>query len=240
MKARIALIVGLILSIPAAAYDFEPRRDALREGWYVAPMLAYQFVDEQRGTDDGLGYALSLGYRGSFAAVELKAAAVALDRPEGDSADLRSVGVNLLLAPLVMLPVARDVHFIIGYAWNQRSDHPGFSEDDQTYFIDTGLGYMPSFEVLGYDLALRLEYLYRLDTQQPVANEGEPREFSDTLLRVGLQLPLSKRPPPPQEPQPAAVEVTPADSDADGVADDQDRCPGSADSVSVDAQGCAL
>ncbi len=240
MKARIALIVGLMLAIPAAAYDFEPRRDALRKGFYVAPMLSYQLVDDQRAVDDGLGYALGLGYRGDFAAVELKTEAVSLDTTDGGSAELHNVGVSLLVAPLAMLPLVRDVHFIVGYAWNQRRDHPGFSEDDETYLIDTGLGYMPSFELFGYDLAVRVEYLYRLDTQQPVSSEGEPAEFSDMVLRVGLQLPLSKRPPPPDEPAPAAVQVTPTDSDGDGVLDDQDQCPGSSDDSNVDAQGCAL
>lgn len=43
-----------------------------------------------------------------------------------------------------------------------------------------------------------------------------------------------------QESQVQEVKVAAVDSDADGVLDDQDRCPGSATSVTVDGGGCAV
>ena len=56
---------GLLVSTLAWGEEPIPRKDALRNGFYVAPLYSQTFVDEERGTADGTGYALALGYRGS-------------------------------------------------------------------------------------------------------------------------------------------------------------------------------
>ncbi len=238
MKKISISLLGLLFTPMVLAQDIPPRVDALRAGLYVAPGLSFIDVDDERGTDDGLGYGLALGYRGAFAAVELRAQAATLDAPGGAAAELQSVGVNMLMAPLVFVPWLRDVHFLLGYALNQRDNHPGFESDDQTYVLDTGLAYTPSFELFGFSTALRVEYIYRQDTQQPVFPESAPRKFVDRVLRLGLQIPLSKRPEPPQTPEKENVELTPVDSDRDGVPDDADRCPHTLPNAQVSADGC--
>lgn len=236
----LATSLGVLLSLSAHAQEVDLRRDALRSGLYVSPLFQHVAVDSNRGTDNGQGYGLALGYRGQFAAVELLGATVDLDRNDTGSASLDSVGLNMLLAPLVAWPVLRDTHLLLGYAYNERQNHPGFAEDEQTYFLDVGLAYLPSFRLLGVDMALRLEYLIRQDTQQPVFPESAPRAFDDEVFRLGVQVPLSARPEPPAPPEPEVVEIVTVDGDADGVPDAQDQCPATSPRVEVDAEGCAL
>ena len=238
MKRALWLILAAVLSAPSPAQDVRPREDALRSGFYVTPLLSHASVDEERGTDDGIGYALAGGYRGNFAAVELMASGVSLDNPGGGSTSLQSVGINMLVAPLVMVPGLRDVHLLLGYALNQRENHPGFAEDDDTYFFDAGIAYLPQLPLFDLDMALRVEYVFRTDTQQPVFNDMEPREFSDALIRLGVQIPLSKRPVIPETTAPAVAVVEPQDTDADGVLDDTDQCPDTTAGATVDQQGC--
>ncbi|GEM_PF-7074455 len=229
---------GLLVSTLAWGEEPIPRKDALRNGFYVAPLYSQTFVDEERGTADGTGYALALGYRGSFAGVELIGADTSMDNPDGGATELTSLGLNLLVAPLVHVAVLRDLNLMLGFAVNDRQNHPGFTEDDETYFIDAGLAYTPAIALFGIDVALRADYLYRRDTQQPVFPEDAPRSFTETVARIGLQIPLSKQPDPPTALQPVDVAVVSLDDDGDGVFDASDECPGTAPNQLVDAAGC--
>lgn len=242
-KPLIAFLCASVLAGPAQAQDEAPRTDALRPGWYATPMLSFLKADQGRLTDDGDGYTLAVGYRWDFASVEANAEYLTAERNDGGGeARLRGGSVNALIHPFGSLRIVDHLHFVLGYGSHSRQNHPGFTKEDKTFYVDAGVGYQYPFAVLGWDFAARAEARYRLDTQQPpFESEDTPREFEDWVYNLGLTVPLSRKPKPVPEAEPAPVAVVPAtdtDADDDGVRDAADQCPGTAPGTAVNDVGC--
>lgn len=115
-------------------------------------------------------------------------------------------------------------------------------------FVDAGLGFFKYFAIGSHDFAVRADARYRwLDTHNinGVGSLGEP------VVKVGLVIPLGARAiaaapaaaaaMPAKQSAPVA-EASPAklDSDGDGVLDDQDQCPRSPATSTVDERGCPI
>lgn len=252
----LALALGLVLlattATVAAQETAAPRADALRDAFFLSPMFVYTEPDDERRVGKGKGYALALGYRWSFAALELVAEDSRLTPQAGQGsgdAKLSGVGVNVLVAPLQSLPIVTNLYGLVGFGVHRRDNHPRFARDDETFTIDVGLGWMFPFRVFDVDFALRAEGLYRVDSQQPPfpnppTADDPPKSFQDIVGRVGLYLPIGPRPAPPPEPEPEIAAVVPVaapvDTDGDGVFDPEDQCPESPTGTRVDALGCPL
>ena len=238
-------LMSWVSSSAFADEALDARRDALRQGFYVAPMLQRTSADSERQTDDGTGFALSLGYRWDIFSLELNAEASKLSREDGaGEAKLSDFNLYLLNAPFPDIPWARGLFGITGFGVHERQNHPGFAREQRSITVDAGLGYQWAFKAGETDLALRAELMHRLDTQQPPFEAGAPRKFNESVLRLGLQLPLGKAPALPSPEPVTVVEVVPApapvDDDADGVPNERDQCPDSAAGSAVNEQGCAL
>ena len=273
-------VVPTMLAISAAAHSQEPAsapepagppfaNTALREGWFAAPMITFMLPDSARcGVDSGSGFALGLGRRGDFGAIELWGQFLELahggctylvpgpSTPDPDDDErvpftepdgtlsLNGGGLDLLIGPYYDDWYAR-FFGIIGFGVLMRQGHPQYANDDATLVADAGVGYLQPFQLFGYDLALRAEARYRHDVQpppRPDSSEQDPppaHDFADLVFNVGLTAALSPRPKPPAPPAPPPVAVvTVADADGDGIADADDQCPDTSAGVAVNGTGC--
>lgn len=162
--------------------------------------------------------------------------------PSGE-VTLTGGGLNLVLGPFFDEAILSRFFGIVGLGVLRRQDHPQYPDDDSTIFGDAGLGYLQPLRVLGWDVSARLEARYRYDVQQPPHPDEQdpapPHSYSDIIVSLGLQIPLSAPPQPvPDAVEPVAV-VASGDADGDGVADDRDQCPDTVAGIAVDGTGCA-
>ncbi len=74
------------------------------------------------------------------------------------------------------------------------------------------------------------------NSSTPAPDAAAPKATPEVVETPAVQPPTVKANPP--IPQPAPVQVAPADRDKDGIADADDACPDSAPGTVVDAQGC--
>jgi len=104
-----------------------------------------------------------------------------------------------------------------------------------SFIFEAGLG--ATYEVTD-NFLLRGDVRYRGDTA--AGNwVGNTSMFNDFLVNVGFVVPFGDKPAPAAAP--AAVDACSGrDSDADGVNDCDDKCPGTASGTKVDDQGCPI
>lgn len=252
MKA-FAAFTGLALAamtgVASAQDDGAGAPAPFRPGWYVAPMAAYLRPDSARcgaaadcSVDDGLGAVAALGHRGDFANLEVWGQYLTLPYDAGGASgdvQLNGGGLALLVGPFADDRVLARFFGIVGFGLLLRKDHPNYAQDDSTIFGDAGVGYLHP-RLFGRDLGLRAELRYRYDVQQPPHPAGQPHAYSDIVLHVGLQIPLSDAPAPAAPlaaPEPVTV-VAPADADGDGVPDKRDQCPDTPAGTVVTDSGC--
>jgi outer membrane protein OmpA-like peptidoglycan-associated protein len=168
----------------------------------------------------------------------------AMTEPAG-TVKLNGAGIALLVGPFSENRMLSRFFGLIGFGAIRREDHPQYTQGDTTIVGDVGLGYLHPLQLFGAPAGLRFETRYRYDVQQPPhpsAEEQDPppaHSYQDLIFNLGLQFGLSA--PPAQVAEAAApVTVVPvADADGDGIADDQDTCPGTGVGTMVDATGCA-
>ena len=170
---------------------------ALREGFYVAPMLMHLAPDAARcNVDGGTGFTLALGHRGEAASVELWGQFASLkhggcdytvpdsgnppENPDGDVDDdpdpvsepagevkLNGGGIALLVGPFSGEAWYTRFFGLVGVGMLQRQGHPQYAEDDSTIVGDLGAGYQQPLRLWEFDFLVRLEGRYRYDVQPP-------------------------------------------------------------------------
>ncbi len=259
MKFRITALCSVILAFatsPAFAQSANEVEDAatrpasglrtgpLYEGPYLAPMGSFLYTGRSE-TRYGLGGVLALGYRWGWYALEASAIYTDVSAKGGGSATEQGGGLYGLVFPFASAP---NLYGIVGAGGLEVFDYPADSGDSNfsPVTVSAGAGYLWMFSLKTYDFALRTEALYRYGRRErdvnPRRDTDAPKNLNDALLNIGLQLPLGKRPAPPEPVKEVAVVAPqpPADSDGDGVPDRTDACPGTAPGVEVDSRGCAL
>ena len=229
-----------LLTVADAARADEQVPWGLQEGFYLAPMYTHGAVDVKRGTDDGSGQTMALGYRWGFTSLEARYTTLALPRSDGDAdAEVHATLVGVQVAPMQDLRILTNVYGAFNVGRAERKNHPGFARDGDGDVVEAGLGTLLPFELFGFGFAVRVEALYRLETPDPPREDGEPRKFEDFVLHVGLQARIAGRRPAavvaPVAPVPAPAL---GDSDDDGVIDELDRCPETPPESLVNSSGC--
>lgn len=214
---------------------------------YIAPSFNYISADSDRLTDDGIGFSMSFGKPITSALnFELIGMMADLDSQISDTtAELRGIGAQLLLIP------NRDtgVYGLLAVMQANTADHPaggnpnGLASYDGT-IMDIGAGKLlplGNLPLIG-DTYARIEARYRFDSHDreesgSTGNEG----FYEAVLGFGLHIPLGPSPAElaaQEEAEEVALVEAISDSDNDGVADDDDACPGTKAGVVVDSRGC--
>ena len=103
----------------------------------------------------------------------------------------------------------------------------GYSEFDELSQHETSLN-------LGGGLKFHVNDVFSVRTDVRGIRELDD-DYFDIAMNLGLQFLIGGKSEPAPAPEPVAV-----DSDGDGVVDENDRCPGTAAGVEVDANGCEL
>ncbi len=231
MKRPLSLLIcaSLLAVLPLSNATAEP------SGQYVAPMLTYIQADKDRGSDNGFGAQVALGQQFSERwNLELN---LNLDRLDFENGNGQYKQTGLQLDGLFFFNRGSDLstYGILGVGMLRTTVQ---SDTDTNPSANIGLGLM---KPIGDAMQLRAELRYRLDEENRVP--GEDR-LEDVLLNIGLMIPFGEKTKPAPKPQPAPapkpMPVASTDSDNDGIADSNDRCPNTAQSVAVDANGCAL
>ena len=211
---------------------------------YAVVQFAQELPDSARDAEDGAGYQVSFGIPiREQLAFELSFYDVARER-SGDGADDFQTAAMFNLVRSFDLGSAWFKPFVLAGVGVVEDDVLG--DKDIHYGGNLGLGVLlKPFGEHGW--ALRAEARSQIH-QNRTAVAGES-SLTDSRLMIGLQLPLtpwfeSK----PKSGRDCGVAVVPAsgrhdcgvDSDADGVSDGYDECPGSPPGSMVNRSGCPL
>lgn len=237
---------GLGAAIAATALSATAQTNADNR-LYIAPQFNYISADSDRLTDDGIGFAISVGKPiTSGLNFELIGMMADLDSQfSDDTAELRGIGAQLLLFP------NRDtgVYGLLSVMQANSADHPaggnpnGLASYDST-ILDVGAGKLlpiGNLPLIG-DTYARLEARYRFDSHDRREAGSTGKEgFYEAVLGFGLHIPLGPSPAElaaEKEAEELALVEAIVDSDNDGVPDDDDACPGTKAGVVVDSRGC--
>lgn len=227
-----------IASILAASLLFAPATlcaaDAteLTSGFYVAPQVHAVQADEERAVDDGTAVALAAGFEMNPRwNLESNAFRGRFDGPGGSDLRMDALGVNALR---VFQRRARfSPYLLVGAGALRKAPESSASSTDA--YADAGVGLLMRLRTSEED---GRALFVRLDARARYDNEGSRL---DQLFGIGLQYAFGGRIARPSAPtQPGAVLVPLTDEDGDGVADGDDRCPGTAAGRTVGADGCEL
>jgi OOP family OmpA-OmpF porin len=230
---------------PAAASSSRITAPAkvIEDRWYISPMGSYALPDEGRHTKDGHGGAFAVGRSiNEEIAVEVSGQYSKL-KP----ATLYGVGANVLF-----FPTKKSFYALIGAGFGHASKHPGLDPNYDTVLFNFGLGYMwGAFQLLGHDVMIRTEALYRLDAHSTTrtgtsAGNGR-RAFNDGVFNVGLLIPFGEGKPPVTVPAPEPAEAPqvveapalPAPVEEAPAAPAPPPCKTPAPGEKVDLSGCA-
>jgi OOP family OmpA-OmpF porin len=220
--------------------------------FYVSPMLQYYQLDKDRVAKDNFGAQIGLGYnlpqgfalegdfsRGTFditdSALRQRLSAYSLDV-------IKKFFPSSVVEPYVLVGGGEMDDTLTRYP---RTYH--------TYLAEAGVGllYGLGSQTGSTRVQLRTEAKYRVDWAN--SNFAGPRDPSDLIFGVGVNMEFGAPvPPPPPPPPPKIVEVQvaappppppppgPIDSDGDGVPDSIDQCPNTPKGDKVDAVGCTI
>lgn len=207
---RIALAVMLAAPMAMSAHA----------GLYnVTPLVGYHSPDKG---DTG-------AYVGVAAGVKLFSN-VSVEAEYGKASDAKFLNANMLIAPQSWVSGKMSPYVLVG-----------FGKEDLDYS-------MGAINVSTTDTTMNLGggVMYALDDKWSFRGElraihNSDQSLQDYLLLTGLQYSFGAE---PQQPQviylPTPVEIIPADADADGVVDANDRCPNTPLGWEVSTDGCPL
>lgn len=235
-----ATLVGLALPLHA--------EEVLDKRPYLSPMFAYTFEDADRDSEAGLGFALAGGkVLNKYWNVELGAfwqKFKADNTAAGD--DWTDFGAKVDGLFFYSRNPAFSPYFGIGAGVQHTVLKGAGGANDTEPLVDAGLGFFKYFKIGTQDLAFRADLRYRwvgLDKIESAAaaNPGLD-DLAEPILKVGLVVPIGSRSGAGAGAAAGAAGAAGAtkilDSDGDGIADANDRCPGSAKGAPVDAYGC--
>jgi OOP family OmpA-OmpF porin len=190
---------------------------------YIAPQIQGVWLDDSRNADDGMGFRLALGKalseKWNF---EVGLAGSSHDALNRDKLKFQSIDVGVMRVFYRDAPV--NPYITVGLGQLQ-TRIPGTRDAD--FFVKYGVGVMA-------DLAKNVDKGTNVQVRGEIAGRRADASASsdptDYLLGVGLLYSWGGK----------IAPKAPLDSDADGVPDDMDKCPGTAPNTPVDANGCEL
>lgn len=227
-KLALAAVIAASAAAPVHAEEY-------RSGVTFTPTLGHYMFDKDLNVDDGVVYGAALGYQfSSPLALELNYLTMDsnVDNGSGDiDMDAFSLDALYHFAP------NPNVRPYIALGGGEREFKAGNNKDDDT-LLNAGGG-VKYFINDSVEFRTDIRTLYSMDYEE-----------TDFTFNFGLSFLLGAEPraaAPVAEPEPAYVAPAPApqpvadpDSDGDGVKDSQDKCPGTAPGIAVDANGCEL
>lgn len=221
--------------------------------WYVSPMLQYDLLDRERISKDNFGGQIGVGYNllhGFAVEADANRANFSIS---GSPVEQRLTGYSLdVIKKFFPDSIVRPYVLVGGGELDDTLTK--FPRTFHTYLAEAGAGLLTGLgdQTGSTRVQLRTEVKYRLEW----ANPGlyGPKDPSDLIFGVGLQMEFGAPvPPPPPPPPPKIVEVQapppppppapppgPVDSDGDGVPDDIDQCPNTPKGTPVDSVGCPI
>jgi len=235
-KQMLALaVIGMGTFSTAQADEFRDDR------WYVAPFATFLKTGGDRDAKDGWGGGMGIGkILNEHFNIELKGFYQSFggySNPNtgntgrwdltGGSADLQFFFSRNAFAPYTVIGLGA-----------MNSSVPG---DSGVGFIgEMGAGF--TYE-LHDNFLLRSDVRYRYNNNFNAALRPGTDEFHDMTVNVGFVIPFGAKPkaePKLEIPVAPAQDCSTMDSDADGVNDCLDKCPGTIAGSKVDGQGCPI
>lgn len=212
---------------------------------YVTGSYSYIFDDQQRESKDGEGAFIGAGLPLTTKwGLEFGSFYHKFDSDAASPFAWREVGIGLDSMYFLSRDTLFAPHFAAGFG-GIKTKFRNTGEESTDVYADFGIGFTTYAGFLRtLDLGLRADARYRVVNPDIVGAQN----FGETVVRIGLVLPLGDR---PQDAAAAAAEPAPAtavagskdpskDSDGDGVTDDKDACPGTARGLTVDVKGCPI
>lgn len=229
MKQRsVAALVLAVVSAGAVAGDPQG------EGYYGVLANFLVAPDSSRELD---GYGIQ-GLYGAKAPMtgwpmEYRAFYDVLEPQNGANAEFfrSGAGADLLLGldQLGVPDMAGIKPFLLGGGGLIYGDAVPGGEEEFDFFANVGVGAMSApITDSGWRIRGDLKYVYE--------NLGDG--YMDLHAALGLQIPLGAAAPAAAEEGVAVVSAEGTDSDGDGVADNDDRCPGTRAGAKVESDGC--
>ncbi len=212
--------------------------DAVDNRWYVAPFGTFLHAGGERSSNDGWGGGMGFGKMiDEHFNVELKGFYQYAGGDNGSkkwnmsggTADVQYYFFREKLSPYTVLGIGG------------MSSNRGYG-DDAGIIGEAGAGF--TYE-LHDNFLIRSDVRYRYNNNFG-SNDPSSKEFHDMTVNLGFVIPLGAKPTAAKFEVPVAPAPTPVpdcstlDSDADGVNDCEDRCPGTMSGSKVDNQGCPI
>ena len=222
--AGASLGLSALFTVPAIAYDKAPYKSL-----YLAPSVGYHFFENTREFEDNGGFSiddevnLGLGFGYHFNpnwAVEVNYSETDTEVEDVDN-DLRVQ--QLKLDGFYHFDnFADNMGFYIPFGIGEQKYNPdiGDSQDETSVNVGVGYRYMP-FDHVYFRTDFRAVYGDEDNTVDGIANLGIVFLFASS----------------PAEKQYTALV---SDDDRDGVENQNDQCPNSAEGVAVDDKGCEI
>lgn len=248
-KTVLAILTGAICMTASLSTQAQEDAPGFDDRVYLAPLASWRFIDEGQDRvdpDDAFGAHLSIGKPfNQYFSVELFGSITPdsdlQNTPAGDL-ETREYGLSGLYFPV---PDTAPIYGVASvgtgdYEFN-RTGNPALEGSQDGDFFDLGMGFVLPLNALGIPdnvgLSIRGEYRYRKSDVDDVLGG---LEFDGHLIQIGLQIPLGPKPSAttPSKAQPEPIVAGPTDSDADGVHDEDDDCPGTPAGTKVNANGC--
>lgn len=215
----------ILLPLSAALLATQVHAEAKPGSFTINPFYGYSVQDSKRDLNDNATYGLNLEYRltENWAAQTYWAQTETETR--GDTAadsrwyDYKQYGFNALYYFMPTSSLQPYVQFGAGNAEYE------FVGNETQLNIGAGVRYFVT-DALSVNGAL-------------IGFHSTDDDLDDGLVQLGVAYSFGGKA--KQQPKPAPAPVAaPADSDGDGVIDPNDKCPGTAKGVKVDANGCEL
>ncbi|MDP9014619.1 MAG: OmpA family protein [Pseudomonadota bacterium] len=219
--------------------------------FYISPMLQYHLLDQERISKDNFGGQIGLGFNllhGFAVEADVNRANFSIS---GLTADQRLTGYSVDVIKKFFPDSSFRPYVLVG-AGEMDDTLTKAPHTFHTSLAEAGVGLLTGLgsQTGSTRVQLRTEAKYRLE----FANAGlyGPKDPSDLIFGVGVQMMFgAPEPPPPPPPEPKIVEVQappppppppagPVDSDGDGVPDSIDQCPDTPKGTPVDAVGCPI
>lgn len=233
MKNRMKRMVGAVLVSTAwpcwvAAQDAgsTASQNAVQDlagRFYVSPIYSHTFASGRRHTDDGDGGMLAIGKQVSpHAVLEAYASYNQYGAKEDGAKDAKLKTGGLAAAAFPWSTgdsFLGGAYALVGVNWADGSDFPlrneKYDQNRSGYAFDIGAGYLARLPFARF-ASLRFDVRYRMNFVREAFASVDPHDESndhpninDTVLSIGLLIPIGARPPEPAPAAPAPVGVVP-------------------------------